>query len=211
MSTILWGLLSCLLIVTLIGSTIAADSGVAMLYTNGTAWINGNNVPKSMALFSGDLVQTKSDSLANIKAKGVNVLVLSDSLVQFVPAAVKLEHGGVNVVTTRGRAVRVGVLKVVPVSDSASTEFEVTDTDGTAKIIARKGDLRLDDGKTTTTLPEGQEASRDEESRKDRKRGAGAVPGAAGGILDSPIAIAIGGLVTWVLLEGDDPVSPKDP
>lgn len=107
MSTILRGLLSCLLIVTLIASTMAADSGVAMLYTNGTAWINGNNVPKSMALFSGDLVQTKSDSLANIKAKGVNVLVLSDSLVQFDPAAVKLEHGGVNVVTTRGRAVRV--------------------------------------------------------------------------------------------------------
>jgi hypothetical protein len=34
--------------------------------------------------------------------------------------------------------------------------------------------------------------------------------------VDSPVAIAIGagaigGLVTWVLLEGDDPVSPKDP
>jgi hypothetical protein len=110
----------------------------------------------------------------------------------------------------------VGALKVVPVSDSASTEFEVVDADGTAKIIARKGDLTLDDGKTTSTLPEGQETTRDEESRKDRKRGAGAVPGAAGGILDSPVAIAIGagamgGQVTWVLLEGDDPVRPKDP
>ena len=213
MSTILRGLLSCLLIVTLIGSTMAADSGVAMLYTNGTAWINGNNVPKSMALFSGDLVQTKSDSLANIKARGVNVLVLSDSLVQFDPAAVKLEHGRVNVVTTRGLAVRVGVLKVVPASDSASTEFEVMDTDGTAKIIARKGDLRLDDGKTTTTLPEGQEASRDEESRK---RGAGTIPAATGSILNSPVAITIGGgaisgLLVWALLQGDDPVSPKDP
>ena len=146
----------------------------------------------------------------------MNVLVLSDSRVQFDPAAVKLEHGRGNVVTTRGLAVRVGVLKVVPVSDSTSTEFEVVDTDGTAKIIARKGDLTLDDGKTTSTLPEGKKTSRDEESRKDRKRGAGAVPGAAGGILDSPVAIAIGagaigGLVTWVLLEGDDPVSPKDP
>jgi len=112
------------------------------------------------------------------------------------------------------KCLRVGALKVVPASDSASTE--VVDTDGTAKIIARKGDLTLDDGKTTSTLPEGQETTRDEESRKDRKRGAGAVPGAAGGILDSPVAIAIGagaigGLVTWVLLEGDDPVSPKDP
>lgn len=216
MSTILRGLLSCSLVAALIGSTMAADSGVAMLYTNGTAWINGNNVPKSMALFSGDLVQTKSDSLANIKAKGVNVLVLSDSLVQFDPAAVKLEHGRVNVVTTRGLGVRVGHLNVVPASDATSTEFEVSDTDGTARIIARKGDLRLDDGKTSSTLAEGQETTRDEESRKDRKRGAGAVPGAAGGILDNPIAIAIGagavgGLTTWVLLEGDDPVSPKDP
>ena len=146
----------------------------------------------------------------------MNVLVLSDSRVQFDPAAVKLEHGRGNVVTTRGLAVRVGVLKVVPVSDSTSTEFEVVDTDGTAKVIARKGDLTLDDGKTTSTLPEGKKTSRDEESRKDRKRGAGAMPGAAGGIVDSPLAIAIGagaigGLVTWVLLEGDDPVSPKDP
>jgi len=146
----------------------------------------------------------------------VNVLVLSDSQVQFDPAAVKLEHGRGNVVTTRGLAVRVGVLKVVPVSDSTSTEFEVVDTDGTAKVIARKGDLTLDDGKTTSTLPEGKKTSRDEESRKDRKRGAGAMPGAAGGIVDSPLAIAIGagaigGLVTWVLLEGDDPVGPKDP
>lgn len=211
------GLLSCLLIVALIESTMAADSGVAMLYTNGTAWINGNNVPKTMALFSGDLVQTKSDSLANIKAKGVNVLVLSDSLVQFDPSAVKLEHGRVNVVTTRGLAVHVGNLKVVPASDSASTEFDVADTDGTARIVARKGDLTLDDGKTSTTLAQGQETTRDEESRKDRKRGAGAVPGAAGGILDSPIAIgigaaAIGGVTAWVLFgDDDDPVSPKDP
>jgi hypothetical protein len=45
MSTILRGLLGCLLIVTLIGSTMAADSGVAMLYTNGTAWINETTYP----------------------------------------------------------------------------------------------------------------------------------------------------------------------
>jgi hypothetical protein len=71
------------------------------------------------------------------------------------------------------KCLRVGALKAVPVSDSASTEFEVVDTDGTAWIIARKGDLTLDDGKTTSILPEGQETTRDEESRKDRKRGAG--------------------------------------
>ena|SRR5215472_11459736 len=159
MSTILRGLLSCLLIVTLIG-------------------------------------------LANIKAKGVNVLVLSDSLVQFDPAAVKLEHGRVNVVTTRGLAVRVGVLKVVPASDSASTEFEVTDYGRNGKDHRAQRRSEAGRGKTTTTLPEGQEASRDEESRK---RGAGIIPAATGSILNSPVAITIGGgaisgLLVWVLL-----------
>lgn len=211
------GLLSCVLALTITGSTFAADSGAAMLYTNGTAWINGTSVPKTMALFSGDLVQTKSDSLANIKASGINVLVLSDSLVQFDRAAVKLEHGRVNVVTSKGLGVRVGGLKVVPAATDKLTEFEVTDTDGTAKILARKGDLTLSDGKNTETIQQGQETSRDDDSSKDRKRrGAGAVPGAAGGVLDSPYAIAagaaiVGGLTTWVLVRGDDPESPSDP
>lgn len=213
------GPLSILLALTMTMSTFAADSGAAMLYTNGTAYINGSTVPKAMALFSGDMVQTRSDSLANIKANGINVMVLSDSLVQFDPAAVKLEHGRVNVVTSKGLAVRVGALKVVPAAGGAQTEFEVTDTDGTAHILARKGDLILSDGKNTETIAQGQETTKDDDAsknRKDRRRGAGAVPGASGGVLDSPYAIgigaaAIGGLATWVILQGDDPVSPKVP
>jgi hypothetical protein len=54
-----------------------------MLYTKGTAWINGGNVPKSSAIFSGDLGQTKTDSVASIKAPGTSVLVFSDSPIQF--------------------------------------------------------------------------------------------------------------------------------
>ena len=172
MSTISRERLSGLLIVVLIGSAFAADYGLAMLYTNGTAWINGNNVPNSIALFSGDLVQTESGASANIRAKGANVLVLSDSLVPFDAAAVKLEHGRVNVVTTRGLAVRVGNLKVVPLSDSSSTEFEVADTDGMATIIARKGNLTLDDGRTSTMLPQGRRVP----ATKSRAKTVGAVP-----------------------------------
>ena len=38
-----------------------------MLYTNGAAWVNGAHVPRtSSAIFSGDLLQTRSDSVANI-------------------------------------------------------------------------------------------------------------------------------------------------
>src|SRR5579864_874709 len=94
-------ILSWLLILVLPASMFAADASAAMLYTNGTTWINGGNVPKSSAIFSGDLVQTKSDSVASIKSPGNSVLVLSDSLVQFEGSAVRLEHGSVNIVTSR--------------------------------------------------------------------------------------------------------------
>jgi hypothetical protein len=63
-------------------AVIAADSGAAMLYTNGTTWLNGGGVPKSSAIFSGDMVQTKADSLANLNAAGSSVIVHSDSLIQ---------------------------------------------------------------------------------------------------------------------------------
>ncbi len=210
--------LSCLLIFVVPASMFAADAGAAaMLYTNGTAWLNGNNIPKSSAIFTGDLVQTRSDSVANIKALGTSVLVLPDSLVQYEGADVKLEHGSVNVATSKSMTARIGGLKVAPAATSW-TEFEVRDTDGTVKIIARKGDLLLTDANGTATLTQGQETTRDETTEKGKKKrdrvGGGAVPAAGGGILDSPVAIgvgiaAVGALGTWVLVQGDDPLSPK--
>jgi hypothetical protein len=211
--------LSCVLLFVLPASMFAADSSAAMLYTNGTAWINGGSVvPKSSAIFSGDLVQTKADSVASIKAPGVNVLVSSDSMVQYQGDAIKLEHGGMNVGTSKNVAAQIGGLRVVPASTSW-TEFEVRDTDGAVKIIAHKGDLTLIEADGTTTLPQGQQTTRDEnqeKSKKKRRQPGGAIPSAAGGVLDSPIAIgigagAVGGLTAWVLLRGGEPLSPKAP
>ena len=214
-TSVLRKFLSWIVILMLSASAIAADSSAAMLYTNGTAWINGGNVPKSSALFLGDLVQTRIDSVANIKATGMNVLVFSDSLVQFQGSALRLEHGGLNVGTSKSVAAEVGDLKVVPASGTTWTEFEVRDTDGSIRIIARKGDLKLVDANGTTTLAEGQETTRDEDS-KNKKRGGGAVPAAGGGILDSPIAIGagigvVGAITAWALIKDDEPFSPKAP
>ena len=61
----------------------AADSGAAMLYAKGATWINGAAVPRTSAIFPGDLVQTRTDSAASINASGSNVVVLADSLVKF--------------------------------------------------------------------------------------------------------------------------------
>jgi hypothetical protein len=216
---------SCVLLVVP-ASLFAADSGAAMLYANGAAWLNGSHVPNSSAIFAGDLVQTRSDSAANIHAPGSSITVLGDSLVQFEGVSLKVEHGGVSVSTSKGVATTAGDVRVAP-SSNAWTEFNVTDVDGTVRIAARKGDLTITDDSGTVTLAQGQETTRDESSgqtdnkkdnKKSKKRSAagGAIPAAGGGLLNSPIAVGIGGaavvgVTAWVLLRNDNPVSPAVP
>lgn len=211
-------ILSCLMLVVFPGALFAADQPAAMLYSHGTALLNGNSIPRSSAIFSGDLVQTNTDSVANINATGSTILVLNDSLVQYEGSTVKLEHGGVTISTSKSLATRAGDVTVSPAA-SVLTEFEVRDVDGRVQIAARKGDLAItDDSGTTTTLAQGQETTREEsESQKDKKRKrreGGTAPAASGGILDSPVAIGIGtgvvaGVAAWAVIRGDDPASPS--
>jgi hypothetical protein len=214
------GMVSCVLIVLFPFSLFAADSSAAMLYTSGPAWVNGAHVPRaSGAIFSGDLLQTRFDSVANINQPGSSVQVLSDSLVQFEGTSVKIDHGGVRVSTSNRMTTTAGEVRVSPAS-SEWTEFNVVDVDGTVRIAARKGDVTVTDGKGTVTLAQGQQTTRDESSdntkKKNRKGAASATPGATGGVLNSPIKIGIAGaavigLTTWVLIKDDDPASPAKP
>ena len=223
-------MVSCVLLLGFPVSLFAADSGAAMLYTHGAAWLNGAHVPASSAIFTGDLVQTRSDSGANINAPGSSITVLGDSLVQFEGSSLKVEHGSVDVATSKGVATTAGDVRVAPASN-AWTEFNVTDVDGTVKIAANKGDLLVTDDNGTVTLPQGQQTTRDEQSdqsdkstdtdtnkdkKKKKKRAAGAAPAAGGGVLSSPVAVgigaaAIGGVTIWVLTRNDNPVSPATP
>jgi len=206
-------ILSCLMIIIFPAALFAADQASAMVYSHGPALLNGNSIPRMSALFSGDLVQTNKDSVANINATGSSVLVLNDSLVQYEGNSVSLEHGGVTVSTSKSLATQVGAVIVSPAA-GVLTEFEVRDVDGTVKIVARKGDLTIKDDAGTTTLAQGQETTREESPRdkNSKKRGGGSVPGAAGGALNSPVAIGIGtgiivGVAAWAVIQSDDPVS----
>src|ERR1700747_59932 len=97
------GVVSYVLLFLFPGSLFGADSSAAMLYTHGAAWVNGAHVPRpSSAIFSGDLLQTRSDSVANINEPGSSITVLSDSLVEFEGASVDIQHGGVTVSTSKG-------------------------------------------------------------------------------------------------------------
>src|ERR1700688_4552834 len=101
-------MVSCVLVVLVPGSMFAADTGAAMLYATGGTWLNGGHVPKSSAIFAGDMVQTRSDSAANIHAAGSSITVLGDSLVQFEGDSLKVEHGGVSVSTSKSVAATAG-------------------------------------------------------------------------------------------------------
>jgi hypothetical protein len=212
--------LSLLLAMLMPAQLLAADSASAMLYSNGTAWVNGSTVPKSAAVFDGDLVQTRPDSSANLNASGSSVMVLADSLVKFQGSAVELEHGAVRVSTSQGLATRAGEVTVKP-AGTAWTEFQVTDVDGQVQIVASKGDLTVQDQQGTTTVQQGQQTTRDdtsnpEKKKKKRRRGVGAATAAGGGILSSSAAVytgiaIVGGITTWVLLQNDDPLSPACP
>src|ERR1700723_4357889 len=101
-------MLSCMTVVNLSAALFAADQPAAMLYSHGTALVNGNSIARSAAIFSGDLVQTQADSVANINAPGSSVLVLNESLVQYEGSALKLEHGGVTISTSKLLATRAG-------------------------------------------------------------------------------------------------------
>jgi len=208
-------ILSCLMVIVLPVLSWAADPPAAMLYSHGTALLNGNTISRSSAIFSGDLVQTNSDSVANINATGSSVLVLNDSLVQYEGSILTLEHGGVNISTSKSLATKAGAITVAPVS-SVWTEFEVRDVDGKVQIAARKGDLTIHDDHGTTMLAQGEQTTRDDSDdqnkKKNRRVAAAAIP-AWGAALDSPWAIGIGGGIilggtAWVLLLDDDPASP---
>lgn len=211
--------LCCLLTAVFPLQMMAGESASAMLYTSGSAWVNGTTVPKTAALFSGDLLQTRSDSTASIQSNGSSVMVMADSLVKFDGPAVEIEHGGVRVTTSRGMAARAGEVTVKPVGASW-TEFQVVDVDGHVQIAANKGDVTVQDSQGTTTVAQGQQTTRDDtsdnEKNKKRRRRAGAAIAAKGGIMSSPWALAaaggaIGGVGIWVWLRDSQPVSPYCP
>jgi hypothetical protein len=212
-------IVSCGLVAILPAALWAADTNGAMLYTTGTTWLNGGPVPKSSAVFPGDTIQTREDSVANMTAVGSSINIGQDSLLEFQGDSLKLERGAVTVSTSKGLATRIGEITVRTASGSTWTEFDVKDTYGTIVIAARKGDLVITDASGTTTLAQGQQATRDESEpqKKKRRRVGGAAPGASGSVMDSPAAIYTGlGIVTGVTLcvlfcTGDDPPSPSKP
>ncbi|HXM22909.1 MAG TPA: hypothetical protein VN948_16740 [Terriglobales bacterium] len=180
-----------------------ADSGAAMLYGRGPVWLNGKPLPRSSAVFPGDLIQTQPESLATLDASGSGVIVLPDSLVKFEANAVSLEHGGVSVATSKGMVAIAREITITPASNTW-TEFEVADANGTVQVVASKGEVNVNCGKGTATLSEGEQATRDESGNCKKRRKGGAPVQRDGILLTDPDlqagALIIGGALVCLLL-----------
>jgi hypothetical protein len=186
-------------------SLIAAEggSGAAMLYGKGTVWLNGRPLPRSSAVFPGDLIQTQPESLATLDAYGSGVIVLQDSLIKFEENAVSLEHGSVSVATSKGMVALAREVTVTPASN-AWTEFEVADADGAVQVVASKGNVNVNCGKGTANLSEGEQATPDQSGHCRKKPKDGAPVPQKGPILTDPYVLAggliLGGAIVCLLL-----------
>ena len=211
-------LLACL-VLFLPTCLLAANS--AMLTTSEReAGPVGNNELRSAALFVGDTVSTRPDSVASINADGSMVLVLADSSLQFEGNSLNMSHGGVVVTTTQAMAVRAGKLTIAPLAQR-SAKFEVSDSDGLVQIAAREGALEINDGTSTTILQEGQQTTRqDSDQAGAHKTTKGAAPGGNGFHMSRKTALIIfggaaaAGTTAALLLttgNGSHPVSPATP
>jgi hypothetical protein len=210
-------------------SLAAADTGSAVLHSEGGVGVNGSEITGSTVVFPGDLLETKPGFVANIDAEGSSVLIQPESVVKFQGTFLSLEHGRVSVGTSSSMSVQVNCIKVEPVS-SERTQYEVADVNGTVQIAARKNDVNITVSGVSSVLQktqpqggstlsavvhEGQQVTRDEST----VCGAPPRPGGAGNGLNTKW-IEIGGgagagiLVLCLLLcKGPGPrsVSPSTP
>lgn len=188
--------------------------------TDGNTVLTTNESLRSSALFIGDTVATRPDSVASINVQGSMVLVLADSSVQFEGDSVNMGHGGVVVTTSQAMAVRAGKFTIAPLA-RRSAKFEVSDTDGVVRIVAREGALAIHDGASTSILPQGQQTIRqDSEPAGKARKDPSAPPTGKGFHISKKQAIIIfggaaaAGTPAAILLttgNGSQPVSPAVP
>jgi hypothetical protein len=122
-----------------------AQTPAAILHTQGGVSVNGYEARDSSAMFTGDLLETKSGFAATLNLEGTTILVQEESVAKLQDDMLVLDHGSVSVGTSKSFKVRVNCITVVPVLNEW-TQYEVTDINGSVQVSARKGDVRVEMG-----------------------------------------------------------------
>jgi hypothetical protein len=138
-----WRNLICsVMVVILPTSLVAEDPSRAMLHNDGGTLVNGSSAPNSSAIFSQDLIQTQKGNTAKIDADGSTVTVQPDTIVQFAGDELVLDHGSLQLNTSRAMKVRVNCLTVIPLAQEW-TRYDVSDVDGKVMVSAYQNDVKI--------------------------------------------------------------------
>jgi hypothetical protein len=123
-------------------ATLAADApgtAMAMLHASGKVEVNRADSPRTMALFSGDSVETEKDSVANITARGTSVLVMPNSSVRLQGHAVEVSRGDIVVATSAGMMAKADDFVISPKAQKQA-KFEVAENDDAVTVAAAAGE-----------------------------------------------------------------------
>lgn len=179
---------------SLVGADV--DPGGGMLWGKGkeAVLLNGKPLPRSSAVFPGDLIQTPPESVATIDAPGSGITVFPGTLIKFEQNAVSLEYGSVSVATSERMVASARQVSATPAS-STWTEFEMVDVNGSVRVFATKGGVSVNCGKENTNLTEGDMVSPDESGKcnKKQRKDAALLP-AQGGLFTNPYIVTGAGI-----------------
>lgn len=202
-----------------------AQTPSAIVHTQGGVWVNGYEAKDASAVFSGDVIETKTDFSATLNLEGSSVLVQPESVVKFQGDAVELDHGSVSVETFRSFKVLVHCITVIPVTNE-ETKYDVVDLNGSVQVSAGTRDVNVKwehGGRKDSAEPgevAGQQGSvhQGEQKKYDESELCGAPPRPSALSLPDPKWIAAGaagaGLLVWVIVKGGGgktPVSASTP
>lgn len=223
-----WRHFVCLpLAVVFPASLTAQEVNGAILRDNANGvFVNENAAPPSIAVLANDEIRTLKNVSALLTLVGSTAQINGETMVQFHPDELALDHGSLSVATSRGLRVRVGCITITPVNTSQPTLYDVIDVNGKVTVNALKDDVYIEARQKNletekdaarrerSIVHQGEQKSRDE-------RCAGGYDMAqprqgAGGIMNSLPARILGfagaaAIACWGFCHDDDPISPAKP
>ena len=220
-----WRKLVCGVMIAIAPSPLLAQySERALLHSDGGAWLNESPAPSVSAIFPDSLIQTQAQHTARIDAEGSTVLIGAETVVQYQGLELALDHGMLQLDTSREMKVLIGCITITPIS-SDRTLYTVTDVDGKVKIAASKNDVKVhlhtgihrekQSSSSDFIVHEGEEKTHSEHCGGYLPRPADGASGLPAWLDTTAAKIVIGGgsgvAICYLICKGDDPISPSKP
>ena len=149
----------CFLVIFLVfllpATQLSAQTQGPMLYPHGKVLVDGRDINRPTALFTGDKVQTAASATASMTAVGATVLLSPGTSLTYNQDALEIGCGHMLVTTVLNRlSSRVANLLITANSDVA--KYEITRDSGKLEIVTREGTVNVNDGVQTTSLGMGK-------------------------------------------------------